>query len=124
MLLKRLMVILTPPSPQSQPTQYVNYMEQRRETCPILLRGNQLNLPHLFTCGLFKAPRWSSHFSWLRAHAGRFSVILWIDFLFPEPACPGNLLILLSDQAFACSRLAEFFAEDYQPLGLFLGIFF
>lgn len=61
------MVILTPPSPQSQPTQYVNYMEQRREKCPILLRGNQLNLPHLFTCGLFKAPRWSSHFSWLCA---------------------------------------------------------
>lgn len=107
--LKRLMTILTPPSPQNQPTQYVNYMDQRREKCHILLLVNQLNLPHLFTCGLVV-----THFL-VVCHASALFFGLISCF---QPACPGNLLIIPSLLLLpVCSRLPEFFTEDYQPLG-------
>lgn len=91
------MIILTPPSPQNQPTQYVNDMDQRREKCHTLLLVNQLNLPHLFTCGLFKAPAWSSHFSWLCATLQRCS----LDF-FPVSNLPVQVTCSLF-QAFSFS---------------------
>lgn len=94
-------------------------MDQRREKCHILLLDNQLNPSHLFTCGLV------------------LTLFLVVSVLMPDasalflgsiscfrPACPGNLLIVPSLRLLpVCSCLPEFFAEDYQPLGLFLGIF-